>query len=55
MISVLLPQRLVLALGSDDIVLELLLCSFLTIVLSIFPALAFGGISLRRRLALALL
>ena len=43
--DIVLPQRLVLAWGSDDIVLELFLCSLLTIVLSIFP-LAFGGIPL---------
>ena len=52
--DIVLPQRLVLARGSDDIVLELFLCSLLhlTIALSIFP-LAFGGYS-ARHLALAL-
>ena len=43
--NIVLPHRLVLARGSDDIVLELFLRSFLTIALSIF-SLAFGGIPL---------
>ena len=43
--DIVLPQRLVLARGSDEIVIELFLCSLLTIVLSIFP-LAVGGIRL---------